>query len=251
MPILGLGLHFLVAIFFAVHVIRNGRNMYWLLILFSFPLLGSLVYFVAEYLPGSKINRGMSKAAGVAASLLDPEKEVREARKALDLSPSAQNQIRLAKALLARGETQEAVKYFDICLAGPFGNDPEVRFSAATAKLQNGQVQPALELAKALRANCPDYLAERAMLLMAQAFAAAGDNDAARAEFSAAATRFGTVDARAQFAIWAANIGDLATAEKLYDELAHAEKYWNAHTRSLNKSILQQVQTSIAVGRRA
>mgnify|MGYP000314117671 CR=1 FL=1 len=35
-----------------------------------------------------------------------------EARKALDLAPSAQNQIRLAKALLARGETQESLFRF-------------------------------------------------------------------------------------------------------------------------------------------
>ena len=48
MPLAGLGLHFLIALFFAIHALRNGRQMYWLLILFSFPLLGSLAYFVAE-----------------------------------------------------------------------------------------------------------------------------------------------------------------------------------------------------------
>ena len=51
MPFVGLGLHFLVAIFFAIHVVRSGQQMYWLIILFSFPLLGSLVYFFAIYLP--------------------------------------------------------------------------------------------------------------------------------------------------------------------------------------------------------
>lgn len=249
--IFGFGLHIFVAIFFAVHAIRSGRNMYWLLILFSFPLLGSLVYFLVEYLPGSKINRGMNKAAGVAARILDPEKEVREARQALDLSPSAQNQIRLAKALLARGETAEAVKYFDMCLAGPFGNEPEVRLSAASAKLLHGQVQPALAMAQALRRECPDYLAEKCMLLLAQALAACGDNDAARVEFSTAAERFGSVEARAQYAIWAASSGDLATAEKLYAELAQAEKYWNAHSRALNRPVLQKVEASIAVRKRA
>ena len=43
MPIFGLGLHILIAIFFAIHAIRTGREMYWLLILFMFPLLGSIV----------------------------------------------------------------------------------------------------------------------------------------------------------------------------------------------------------------
>ena len=48
MPLIGLGLHFLIAIFFAIHAVRNRRQLYWLLILFSFPLLGSLAYFVAN-----------------------------------------------------------------------------------------------------------------------------------------------------------------------------------------------------------
>ena len=55
MPIVGLGLHFLIALFFAVHALCNGRQMYWLLILFAFPLLGSLAYFIVEYLPASRL----------------------------------------------------------------------------------------------------------------------------------------------------------------------------------------------------
>ena len=36
--IFGIGLHVLVAIFFAVHAVKRGRELYWLLILFMFPL---------------------------------------------------------------------------------------------------------------------------------------------------------------------------------------------------------------------
>ncbi len=250
MGIFGLGLHVIIAIFFAVHAVRSGRNLYWLLILFSFPLFGSVVYFLVEYLPGSTINHGVNKAAVIASNLLDPEKEVRAARAALDLSPSAQNQIRLAKALLARGEVSEAVKYFDACLAGPFGNDPEVRHAAASAKLQNGQSQQALDIAQALQHNCPDYLTERAMLLLAQAFAAVGDNVSAAQQFSSAVSRFGSTDARGLYAIWAAETGDLATAETLYAELTQAEKHWNTHARTLNKPLLQKVEASIAIRKR-
>ena len=39
---LSVGLTFFDCHFFAIHVIRNGRQMYWLTILFSFPLQGSL-----------------------------------------------------------------------------------------------------------------------------------------------------------------------------------------------------------------
>mgnify|MGYP002140441361 CR=1 FL=1 len=46
----GVGLHILAAIFFAIHAVRRGRELYWLLILFMFPLFGSVVYFFAIYL---------------------------------------------------------------------------------------------------------------------------------------------------------------------------------------------------------
>ena len=52
MPIL-MGLHILVAVACAVHVIRTQRQMYWLFILFAFPAIGSAVYLLAEVLPSA------------------------------------------------------------------------------------------------------------------------------------------------------------------------------------------------------
>ena len=75
MPIVGLGLHFLIALFFAVHALRNGRQMYWLLILFSFPVLGSLVYFVAEYLPASRLQRQGRIATRALQKTIDPGRD--------------------------------------------------------------------------------------------------------------------------------------------------------------------------------
>jgi hypothetical protein len=51
MPYLGIGFHVIVAIIFAVHAVRSRQNMYWLLLLFAFPLLGSVMYFFAIYVP--------------------------------------------------------------------------------------------------------------------------------------------------------------------------------------------------------
>jgi hypothetical protein len=58
MPFVGLGLHFLNTLFFAIHALRNGKQIYGLIIIFSFPLLGSAAYFFAEYMTSSKIYRG-------------------------------------------------------------------------------------------------------------------------------------------------------------------------------------------------
>ena len=50
MTIFGIGIHILIAVFFAIHVVRNVQQLYWLLILFMFPLLGSGEY-VRQVLP--------------------------------------------------------------------------------------------------------------------------------------------------------------------------------------------------------
>jgi hypothetical protein len=77
MPFVGLGLHFLIALILAVHAVRSGREMYWLIILFSFPLLGSLAYFFAVYLPQSRLEHGVNKVARTAMQVFDPERIAR------------------------------------------------------------------------------------------------------------------------------------------------------------------------------
>ena len=106
MHIAGIGLHVIVALFFAVHAVRSGQNNYWLFILFAFPLLGSVVYFFAIFLPNSRLQRHARQLANNAVKALDPTREVREAQAAYDYSPTAQNEIRLAQALLAVGDAQ-------------------------------------------------------------------------------------------------------------------------------------------------
>ena len=75
MRYLGIGFHVIVAIYFAVHAVRTRQNIYWLLILFAFPMLGSVVYFFAIYLPNLRQSRdGGTGIVGVAlfGSLLKP-----------------------------------------------------------------------------------------------------------------------------------------------------------------------------------
>ena len=133
MPFAGLGLHVVIAILCAIHAVRTRQQMYWLFILFAFPLLGSLVYFFAIYLPNSRLERGAMKAVASAVKAIDPTREVREARAALEDAPTAQNQMRLASALLEVGEAEAAAQQYEACLKGPFASDVEIRYGAARA----------------------------------------------------------------------------------------------------------------------
>jgi len=74
-------------------------NCHWLIILFSFPLLGSVAYFFAEYISSSKIDSGVKQVSNVAINQLDPTSELRDARQAFNLTPTVQNRMCLAAAL--------------------------------------------------------------------------------------------------------------------------------------------------------
>jgi hypothetical protein len=249
MPFLGLGLHILVAIFFAVHAMRTGRQMYWLLILFSFPLLGSVVYFLAEYLPSSRLERGIRGVAAGAARALDPTRELREARQAFDLTPTAQNKIRLAEAMLSAGDTAEAVAQFDQCLVGPFAKDSHIRFGAAKARFLNQQPDKAIELLTATREADPSFRPEEVSVLLAQAHGAAGHQAEARSEFEHAVSRHATVEARVAYAIWALSVGDGHKATQLRAELAQAWKHWPKHARQINRPLLNKVDAALQQAR--
>ena len=93
-------LHILVAIFFAVHAVRNGRANYWLFVLLGFPFLGSVIYFFAEYLPEMRHSRIGRQAVSAVTSIVDPGRALREARADFERTPSADHRARLADALL-------------------------------------------------------------------------------------------------------------------------------------------------------
>jgi hypothetical protein len=250
MPLV-VGLYFALSIFCAVHVVRTGQPMYWLMILFLFPLLGSVVYLLAVYLPASRLQRGARRAMAAAAKALDPQREVRAARAAFEETPTAQNQMHLAAALLEAGDAPAAVQAFEACLQGPFGKDPEIRFGAARAHVECERYAEALALLDALRRDHPDHRAEPVALLTARALAGTGRHAEARACFAAAEERFGTYEAKAEYAIWAYAVGDRVTSARLQAETDRISGRWNALARDLNAPAMRRLRAAREVAHKS
>lgn len=245
----GIGLHVIVAIFFAVHAVRSGKELYWLLILFLFPLIGSIVYFFAVFLPDFKTNyavqKGLHQVTSVAVNSLDPGRELREAKAAYEFTPTAQNQWRYADALLNADRVEEAVQQFEQCLQGPFANDLEIQFAAANAHLRLAQLDRALQLLLAIRNNSATFRSEAVTLLLARIYAQKDDQVNARAEFEHAVTRFGSVEARAEYAIWLAGHGDLPTAQHYLAELNQLKRHWNRNSTEQFRPLMDRLEAAL------
>ncbi len=241
MPFIGIGLHLALAIFCAIHAVRSGQQTYWLFILFSFPMLGSVVYLLTIYLPHGRLHRKANRALRAVGRALDPGRELREAREALEETPTAQNQMRLAAALLAADQLDEAAATYELCLQGPFANDADVRWGAAQVQLMRQRADVCLTHLAVIAERQPDYRAEAVSLLRARALAMQGRHDEAGTLFSATVARFGSFEAKAERLMWAWSQRQ-PQADTWQEELEQQQRKWNAHTRELNANLLARLR---------
>lgn len=242
MPYAGLGLHVIVAIHFASHVLRTGQDRYWLMILFAFPLFGSLVYFLMIWLPDARRStHGQMVARGV-QKLLDPTRELRAAQDALELAATPANRLRLADALMGAGRASEAVVQYQSVLSGLYADDPQVRIHLAAALVEAGQPQEARSLLDKLIADMPRLKSPEGHLTYARAVAALGDRERAREEFESLVAYYAGLEARARYAevllAWRDNerlLGLMAETNRIVRRMPGG-------ARELNKEWLQRLK---------
>lgn len=249
MPFAGLGLHWLLAGLCAVHAVRSGQPLHWMFVLFAFPLLGSLVHGLVVCLPHSRVERRALKAMSAAAAAMDPGRAVREARAAHDDAPTAQNQMRLAAALLAAGEAKEAAHHCENVLQGLFAADPDLRYGAAKALVHSPQPTQAWVHLERRQHDHPGHRPESVALLLARAHAGASGPAQARAAFEQAVERHGSFEALAEYATWALTIGDRTTAAQRQVRMDPITRRWDAMNRALNEPVLRRLQAAQALAK--
>lgn len=241
MPVIGLGLHFLFAILFAIHAVRNGHDRYWLLVLFMFPVLGSLVYAGAIWLPGLRHDRNARRLAQGIRARLDPGRELREAREAFEHSATVDNRLRLADALAAAGRHAEAVDAFRTSLRGVHGDDPAIQVRLAGALLESGRPGEAVGVLDEVIRRHPAFRSADGHLLVARALAADGQRERAREEFDVLVGYYSGYEARAHYADALAGWGDGEAAQRLAADSLREAKRLPAYARRANREWLDRL----------
>jgi len=233
MPFLAL-IHLAVAAFFGVHAVRTGRPMYWLMVLFAFPALGSLVYFFAEYLPTMRYTRTGIKAARVMQGLVDPNRQLREAAAEFDRTPTAYNRAQLARALLAKGQAEDAIKHYREAATGPYANDVSFLKGLAIAQLEAQHHADAVQTLERLFAASPEQRSGDVALMYAEALQGAGRPDAAQAFESVIATD-GGLEARCKYGLFQQQRGNTQAARLAFEHVLADAKRGTAHSRDMNR----------------
>jgi len=169
----------LVQILCVVHLIRNRRANLWLWAIILLPIAGSAAYIVVEILPGLFQRREVRAVQAAAVKRLDPDRELRAAREAVDIADTAANRTSLADALAEAGNWGEAVRHYREAVAKTPGKDRTARLKLARACLEAGNTAEARRLLEALPDSASPSENDRAALLLARSLEALGEIDRA------------------------------------------------------------------------
>jgi hypothetical protein len=228
-------LHFAIAIFFAIHAIRTGRQYYWLIILFSFPLLGSAVYFLMEYMPDMRMTRGGRKVIKVVNDVIDPNRALREAQAEFERAPTAANRGALAAALSGLGRYDEAIAHYNEAASGSYANDRHFVRGLASTNLLAERWRDARIAYERLFAIARDARQPDDDLGYAFALAQLGDATADDAFQHAVTTSNGPV-ARCRYAQYLEGVGRMREARELYEAVVKEGRLAPRHTQDLHKA---------------
>jgi len=185
MPFLGIGLSTIIAICFAIHAVRSGQGYYWLFILFFFPFLGSIVYFFAIFFPSLRNTRSAYQIKSKVNKILNPQRELKSAQDAIEISTTVDNRIRLAKALVNNDRAQEALSYYEQALSGIYKTAPDILLEYAYALFKTNNYAKAKDTLDYLRETNPDYRSDQGHLLYANILVNLGKKEQAKEEFNA------------------------------------------------------------------
>jgi hypothetical protein len=242
----GIGFGLLIQALFAIHAMRTGRQQ-WIMILFI-PVVGPLAYFVMEIMPGMRGNRHVRTVTAKAVQALDPERELRAARDALDLADTAANSLRLADALAELGRHAEAVPLYRASIAKTVGDlDPRTQVKLTAALFESGLGAEALELLDTVPEPLGQSERDRMQLLRAKLFEHLGRKDEALKLYEDVVTRMPGEEARCRYAALLLDQGWDRKAMKVLEEVEGRMKRLDRQQRAAEADMYRWAAETLRV----
>ena len=225
-----------------IHVLKTGRNRYWVLIMLFLPLIGGIAYLVVEILPGLSGSITGQRAVRNVRKTLNPGADLRHHEAAWEQSPNVDNGRRYAEALLDSGKTAEAEEIVNGALKGLFVTEPTLLLVKARIEFDQDRPAEAVESLETLQENNPDFRNAEGHLLYARALEANGQTDKAIREYSAVSGYFPGVEARYHLARCLKITGNTQASKDELESILNDAKLAPPHFRKSQKHWLDAVK---------
>ena len=222
----------LIQICCVVHLIRNNNNSLWLWAIILLPIAGSAAYIVVEVLPGLGQRREVRAAKAAAIRKLDPDRELRAAREALDIADTAANRTELGDALADKGDWTEAAVHYRGALAKMPTSDRATQVKLARALFESRDAGAAVEILEALPESGSMTENDRTKLLLARALQESGEAGRALALYAEVGPRLAGAEAQCRHAALLIEQGRPRDALPLLEETERRARRLDRSTRA-------------------
>jgi hypothetical protein len=215
LPLIGLSLLF--SILLCVHVVRSGREMYWLWIILMFQPLGGLVYAIAILIPSLLGGPTARKAREATRQTLDPTRDYRQAKQAAEDTPTVSNRMRHAAAAGELGKWDEAEAVYRSAAQGVHAEDSALAYGLARSLVELGRYAEARPLLEKLEAEHPRT--PQTALQLARVYEGLGMTAQAEQPYQYAAARLPGLEGLARWCAFLARTGRKAEAQDALNEI--------------------------------
>ena len=234
MPIIGLSL--IIQIALAIHVVRTGRETYWIYILLM-PGIGPALYFFTQVLPDLGQSRGVHNAKNSLLKAIDPQRELRNKKAQLQLANTLNNKKKLAEECLEAGMLTDAIELFQSCLKGVGEGDADTMLRLAQAYFANDDYNLTIQTLDDIITSNPQFNSTDGHLLYARSLEKLERFDEAIKEYQVVSENFPGEEGRVRYGLLLLKRGETETANKIFEltisrsRLApkfyqKKEKYW-------------------------
>jgi hypothetical protein len=192
----------------------------------GFPILGCVIYFIIEVLPGSRSERGLHKIGNDIVKAINPDRDMKRKAEELAICGSVENKLKMAEELVERGMFDEAIELYKNAREGQYYFASDLLYNFARARFFNGEYLEARKLLGELQEHAPRYYRQEVALMKARAAAKFGDRSTARAEIEMLLDRFVGLEARYRYAEILFEDGQAARAKaELERVIDHAKRF--------------------------
>jgi len=236
----------LIQIGFAVHAIRHGQSLFWVFLIIFLPLLGCILYLVMVLLPEIIQSRTARRGSKALLKTLNPQKELRRRRDALEMSDTIDNRSALAQEYLKHGMLDDAIALFESSLTGMYRTDPNLLFGLAKALVEAKNFERARETLETLFGANPEFENQEAHLLYARSLEALGELNRALDEYRALAKYSAGAEAKCRHALLLKRLGKTSEARALFEDILKDAKAASRHSYRLNKEWVDIAKREVA-----
>ncbi len=233
-------LTYFIQLLLVIHVLKTGRDRYWIWLLLFLPLIGGVAYLVVEILPEFSAGITGQRTRRSVRNMVDPGGDVREFAASWEQSSNADNGRHYAQALLAADRPEEAEDILDQVLAGFFKTDPAVMLLKAQAQFDQEHWEPSLATLEAMQKHNPELRSPEGHLLYARALEKTARNDEAITEYRAVASYFPGAQARFLLGLALKKSGQEKEATEEFSGMIRDAELAPAHFRKTEKHWLNQ-----------